>query len=202
MVCGCTCRLIGTHLTYATVWKDPNICYSIFFTLVKACCVYRASLICTETIKQRITSVERPECTSHNLVNIRSSDLMIEKEIKDQSLRACCAAMLLSKLESAATLHLRLHAPSCSVLMQSGRAHIPAGRPRSDTLETIRQERHICLLDPFLEQTQLFRLTLQLLCFHVHTHNACSQSPKRVKKKGKKKLPFFLQPFAVCSSDP
>lgn len=85
--------------------------------------------------------------------------------------------------------------------MQRGRGHIPAVCPRSDALETTGQERHICLPDHFLEQTQLFCVTLELLYFRVNTHNACSQSLKLNKNK-KEKLPFPPQLFTVCSSDP
>lgn len=133
-----------------------------------------------------------------------------------QSLQTCCVSKLLSELELAhqqsaaarftygcthqSNIRAQLETASELESMRSGHGHVPAVCPRSDALETVRQERHVCLLDHFLEQTQLFCLTLELLYFSVRTHNACSQSPKLIKLK--ERAPFPPQPFAVCSSDP
>lgn len=115
----------------------------------------------------------------------------------------CRAAMLLSKLPSVLTNSQQQCFPyGCQVSGQHQEPfrtgnhiwceavgiHVPVVSSPSDTLETTGDKRHICLLDHFLEQTQLFQ-TLESLYFHVHKHNAFSRSPK-ANRKLKKRLPF------------
>lgn len=62
--------------------------------------------------------------------------------------------------------------PSWSPCEAAGRAHVPVVCPRSDALQTIGQERHIC---------SSFAWRLNVCTF---THNACSQPLLKKKRKG------------------